>query len=95
MLAIEEADVILFMVDIKEGITGMDEDLCVMLRRAKKPVFVVANKADNYKLLDDIHDFHRLGFEKLYGISAMNGSGTGELLDEVALNCMENQQHQP
>ncbi len=83
MLAIDEADVILFMVDIKEGVTGMDEDMCVMLRRAKKPVFVVANKADNYKSLDDIHDFHKLGFEKLYGISAMSGSGTGELLDDV------------
>ena len=83
MLAIEESDVILFMVDIKEGITGMDEDLCVMLRRAKKPVYLVANKADNYKALEDIHDFYKLGFEKLYGISAMSGSGTGDLLDEV------------
>jgi GTP-binding protein len=83
MLAIEEADVILFMVDIKEGVTGMDEDLCVMLRRAKKPVYLIANKADNYKLLDDIHEFYKLGFDKLFGISAMSGSGTGELLDEV------------
>jgi GTP-binding protein len=83
MLAIDEADVILFMVDIKEGITGMDEDLCGLLRKTKKPVFVVANKADTYKLLDNIYDFHRLGFEKLYGISAMSGSGTGELLDDV------------
>ena len=83
MLAIDETDVILFMVDIKEGITGMDEDLCSMLRKTKKPVFVVANKADNYKLLENIYDFHRLGFEKLYGISAMSGSGTGELLDDM------------
>jgi GTPase len=83
MLAIEEADVILFMVDIKEGVTGMDEDLCVLLRRSKKPVFIIANKVDNYKLLDDIHEFYRLGFDKLYGISAMSGSGTGDLLDEM------------
>jgi len=83
LVAIEEADVILFMVDIKEGVTGMDEDLCVLLRRSKKPVFIIANKVDNYKLLDDIHEFHRLGFDKLYGISAMSGSGTGDLLDEM------------
>ncbi len=83
VLAIDEADVILFLVDIKEGITPMDEDLSEMLRKTNKPVFVVANKVDNYKLLGDIHEFHKLGFEKLYGISAMNGSGTGELLDEV------------
>src|SRR5512135_2624746 len=67
-LAIEEADVILFVVDIKEGLTTMDEDLAGMLRRAKKPVLVVANKADTHKQLDEIHDFHKLGFDKLYGI---------------------------
>lgn len=82
-LAIDEADVILFMVDIREGITAMDEDLCSMLRRSEKPVYVVANKADNYKLLDEIHEFHSLGFDKLFAISAMSGSGTGDLLDEV------------
>jgi GTP-binding protein len=86
MLAIDEADVILFMVDIKEGVTGMDEDLCVFLRRAKKPVFLVANKADNYKALEDIHEFYKLGFDKLFGISAMSGSGTGELLDDIVKN---------
>jgi GTPase len=89
MFAIEESDVILFMVDIKEGITAMDSDLCVMLRRSKKPVYVIANKADNYKLLDDIHEFHSLGFEKLFGISAMTGSGTGDLLDEVVKDLPE------
>jgi GTPase len=83
LVAIDEADVILFMVDIKEGVTAMDEDLCVLLRRSKKPVFILANKVDNYKLLDDIHEFYRLGFDKLYGISAMSGSGTGDLLDEM------------
>jgi GTP-binding protein len=90
MLAINEADVILFMVDIKNGITAMDEDLCKLLRKSNKPVFVVANKADNYKLFDNIHDFHRLGFQRLYGISAMNGSGTGELLDDVVKELPDN-----
>ena len=82
-LAVEEADVILFLVDIREGITAMDEDVCELLRRSGKPVFVVANKADTSVMLDGMHEFHRLGFEKLYAISAMSGSGTGDLLDDV------------
>ena len=61
-----------------------------MLRKANKPVFVVANKADNYKLSDNIYEFHRLGFQRLYGISAMNGSGTGELLDDVVKELPDN-----
>lgn len=82
-LAVEEADLILFMVDGKEGITGMDEDLADLLRRSVKPVLIVANKVDNYSQLDDIHEFYSLGFEKLFGISSQNGSGTGELMDEI------------
>lgn len=82
-LAVEEADLILFMVDGKEGITGMDEDLADLLRRSVKPVLIVANKVDNYSQLDDIHEFYSLGFEKLFGISSQNGSGTGDLMDEI------------
>jgi GTP-binding protein len=81
--AIEEADGILFMVDVREGITPMDEDLSHLLRRSRKPVFLVVNKADNYKQLDEINEFYRIGFPRLYGISAMNGTGTGELLDDL------------
>ncbi|HTX89407.1 MAG TPA: ribosome biogenesis GTPase Der [Bacteroidales bacterium] len=81
--AIGESDVLLFMVDIREGVTGMDEDLAGLLRKSKKPVFIVANKADTAKQLDDIHDFYKLGFGKIFGVSSINGSGTGELLDEV------------
>jgi GTPase len=82
-LAIDEADVILFMVDLREGNTAMDEDVAKMLRRSKKRVFLVANKLDSNKQIDDIHEFHSLGLGEIYGISAMNGSGTGELLDDM------------
>jgi GTP-binding protein len=82
-VAVEEADVILFLVDVREGLTPMDEDLAGLLRRSEKPVFLVANKADTHKHQEEIHEFYKLGFDKLYAISSVNGSGTGELLDEV------------
>ncbi len=82
-LAIEESDVILFMVDIREGLTAMDEDLAAHLRRSKRKVFLVANKLDSNKQVDDIHEFYRLGLGEIYGVSAISGSGTGELLDEL------------
>jgi GTPase len=82
-LAVEEADVVLFVVDGREGQTGMDEDLAVELRRSKKPVLVVVNKVDSYKQVDDVHEFHSLGLGQLYGLSAMTGGGTGELLDDL------------
>ena len=82
-LAVEEADRILFLVDVNDGVTPMDQDLSKLLRRSKKPVFLVVNKADTYKQLPDINEFYSLGFPQLYGISAINGTGTGELLDDV------------
>lgn len=82
-LAMEEADCILFLVDVREGITPMDSDLAKLVRKSKKPVFIVANKADNYRQLDGLSEFYQLGFENLFGISAINGTGTGELLDAV------------
>jgi GTPase len=82
-LAIDESDIILFLVDIREGITSMDEDLADLLRRSDKKVLLVVNKMDTGKQIDDIHEFHRLGFEGMFGISSVSGSGTGELLDEV------------
>ncbi len=85
-LAIEESDVILFMVDIREGVTVMDEDVAKLLRRSKKKVFLVANKLDSNKQVEDIHEFHRLGLGEIYGISAMSGSGTGELLDAMVID---------
>ena len=82
-LAIEESDVIIFMVDVREGLTPMDEDVTKLLRRAGKKVFLVANKVDSGKQVDLVNEFYSLGINEIYGISAMNGSGTGELLDAI------------
>ena len=82
-LALEEADAILFMVDVEAGVTGMDETVAQLLRRTAKPVFVVVNKADNGKRVEDSSEFYSLGFERLYPISSINGSGSGELLDAL------------
>ena len=82
-LAIEEADVILFLVDVKEGVTPMDEDVADMLRRCNKKVILVANKVDTPLRANDVAEFYSMGLGEPYPISGMNGSGTGELLDEV------------
>jgi len=82
-LAVEEASVILFLVDIVEGVTPMDEDVADMLRKSGRRVVVVANKADNNARLAGMSDFYSLGLGEVYGVSSINGSGTGDLLDEV------------
>lgn len=82
-LAIDEADVILFLVDGKEGITPMDEDVAQLLRRTDKPVLLVVNKIDTADKVPSAAEFYALGFDKLFTLSSANGSGTGELLDEV------------
>ena len=82
-LAIEEADVILFVVDIKNGITDLDDHVADILRRSNKPVIVVANKDDNHESVYAEAEFYALGLGQPFSISAMNGSGTGDLLDEV------------
>ena len=82
-IAIDEAGVILFVVDCKDGLTGLDKDFAMVLRATDKPVLVVANKADNLASTLMMHDFYALGMGNPYPISAASGSGTGELLDEV------------
>ena len=82
-LAIGESDAIIFMVDVKDGLTGMDEDVAGMLRKSRKPVFLVANKVDSTNRTFDVNEFYSLGLGEVFGISSINGSGTGELLDEV------------
>jgi GTP-binding protein len=82
-LAIDEADVILFLVDVKDGLTGMDEDVAAILRKSRKPVFLAANKVDSANRELGIHEFYELGFDKVYSISSMSGSGTGDLLDDL------------
>jgi GTPase len=83
LIAIEEATVILFMVDVTTGITDLDDEIANILRRGKKPVFVVANKVDNNQQISDATTFYSFGLGEIYSISSMTGSGTGELLDEV------------
>ncbi|TZF81360.1 ribosome biogenesis GTPase Der [Pedobacter sp. BS3] len=83
LIAIEEASVILFMVDVTTGITDLDDEIADILRRSKKPVFVVANKVDNNNLRNDAAIFYSFGLGEIYLISSMTGSGTGELLDDV------------
>ena len=82
-LAIEEADVILFLVDVREGLTPMDEDVADLLRRCKKKVFLVANKVDNPKEMEGLSDFYALGLGDPIPIAGVSGSGTGDLLDAV------------
>ena len=82
-LAIDEADVIIFMVDVESGITGMDEDVAKLLRRVDKPVFVAVNKVDNSMREAEAVEFYALGLGDYYSLSSINGSGTGELLDAL------------
>lgn len=82
-LAIDEADVILFMVDIKGGITDLDEHVAKILRRSGKTVVLVTNKDDNNESIYTEAEFYALGLGKPFSISAINGTGTGDLLDEV------------
>jgi GTP-binding protein len=82
-LAIDEADVILFMVNVQDGVTPMDEDVAEMLRQTKKTVLLASNKVDSSKHHLNSTEFYSLGLGEVYNISAMNGSGTGELLDEL------------
>lgn len=82
-LAIEEADLILFMVDVADGITGMDEIVAKLLRRSQKPVFLVVNKVDNTKRIHETAEFYSLGFDPVFQLSSINGAGSGELLDAL------------
>ena len=81
-VAIDTAQVILFFVDGKEGLTSSDYDVSDMLRRSKKPVILVVNKLDNYSE-DKLFEFYSLGLGEPYGISSEHGTGLGDLLDEV------------
>ena len=82
-LAMEEADVILFVVDAMNGLTDLDSELASMLRRTKKPVLVVANKVDTYEMQYTAAEFYAMGLGDMHCISAANGSGTGDLLDLI------------
>ena len=86
-LAINESDIIIFLVDVKSGVTPQDKYFCDILRKIKKKVFLVVNKVDNNKMIDHSYDFYSLGLGDYFYISANNGFGTGDLLDEV-IKCL-------
>lgn len=83
-IAIEEANAIIFMTDAATGITHLDDAMAQLLRRSSKPVFLVVNKVDNNERMLAASEFYSLGFDKIFFISSVSGSGTGELLDAVA-----------
>lgn len=82
-IAISEADAIIFMVDASSGITNLDESMADLLRRSHKPVYLAVNKVDNHVRLMEASEFYSLGFENIFFLSSISGSGTGELLDAV------------
>jgi len=82
-IALDEADIVLFMVDAGEGIVQLDIDFAEILRRSKKPILMVVNKVDNHNRLMDSNEFYNLGFPDLLTIASISGSGTGDLLDEI------------
>src|ERR1041384_8017645 len=84
MIAVDEADAILFMVDAQTGMTDLDDSMAKVLRRSTKPVFLTVNKVDNHERMLEANEFYSLGFEHIFFIAAASGSGTGELLDAVA-----------
>lgn len=82
-LAIDEADAIIFMVDVESGVTPMDEDVAKLLRKVNKPVLLAVNKVDNNKRLENAVEFYSLGLGEYFPIASTNGSGTGDLLDAL------------
>ncbi len=84
LLALDEADVILFMVDAEIGVTDLDQNFARLLRNIEKPIYLVANKVDNLDRMYEAQEFYRLGIKSdLFCISSVSGSGTGDLLDQV------------
>jgi len=85
-LAIDEANVILFLVDAKSGITDLDQEVVKLLRRSNKKVILVVNKVDNTRLLEEAVEFYNLGMGEYIPVSSISGSGTGEMLDELVIH---------
>ncbi|WP_397447886.1 ribosome biogenesis GTPase Der [Polaribacter sp. R77954] len=88
-LAIDEADIIVFVVDVRDGITPMDAEVAKVLRKVKKPIFTAVNKVDNAMLEADAVEFYNLGLGDYHTISSINGSGTGDLLDALVIKMPE------
>ena len=83
MIAVEEANAIIFMVDAATGITELDNSMADVLRRSTKPVFLLVNKVDNHERMLEASEFYSMGFENIFFVSSISGSGTGEILDAV------------
>ncbi len=92
LIAVEEANAIIFMVDAATGITNLDEAMADILRRSSKPVFLVVNKVDNHSRLLEASEFYSLGFEHIFFLSSVSGSGTGELLDAIVALIPDNEE---
>lgn len=82
-IAMDEADALIFVLDVTTDITALDEEFASILRKSKKPILLAINKVDSPQRYDEMYSFYSLGFEKLFPISSITGSGTGELLDEL------------
>jgi len=91
LIAMEEANAMIFMVDAATGITNLDEAMADVLRRTTKPVFLAVNKVDNSDRLLEAAEFYSLGFDNIFFLSSMSGSGTGELLDEIVALIQDDQ----
>ena len=84
LIAVDEADAIIFMVDTHTGITALDDSMAAVLRKSTKPVFLAVNKVDNHDRMLEANEFYSLGFENIFFIAAASGSGSGELLDGIS-----------
>lgn len=93
-LAIDESDVILFLVDGREGVSPLDHEVALMLRKSKKPFYLVVNKIDSPSNYFDHAEFYELGLDEIFPISAISGSGTGDLLDQVITHFDKSQVHE-
>ena len=93
-IAIDEAKVILFMVDVSTGITDLDQEIAGMLRRAKKPIFLVVNKVDNSTRQLEAAEFWGMGFENTHYLSSVTGSGSGDLLDAVVEHIVNDEEEE-
>ncbi|MFK7906384.1 MAG: ribosome biogenesis GTPase Der [Chitinophagales bacterium] len=94
-IAIEEASLIIFVVDVLTGITNLDDSMATLLRRSDKAVIVAVNKVDNNRRILEAAEFYSLGFEETYFLSSINGTGTGELLDAVTAHIEEEGEPEP
>jgi GTPase len=93
LIAVEEAHAVFFMVDAATGITDLDQSMADILRRSDKPVYLVINKVDNHDRFLEAQEFYQLGFEKVFFLSSISGSGTGELLDDLAMNIVDDEEN--